>query len=234
VADGIPYRDGLVQSLERSLRSGFNQPHLRLTRKPGKPGGGFGISLETGDKIAQTDDGRDLPVMGISIEEDKESAFYFGFVATFEIQASGYALQHASVSVFQDIFAGDLAPLFRAEWDQKAAADTTSEHAQPHWHFVQSPDRIGSIVRTLINPPREFSSEPEGDIFAGIADCGKIHFAMTSLLGEGAASSHKQLFDASDFPKWFANLTKYIAAQIAYIISKAPPGPITEFVPVDN
>jgi hypothetical protein len=99
--EGIPYRDGLVQSLERSL-----SPTCALRRKPGKPGEGFRISLETGDKIAQTDDGRELPVMGISIEEEKESAFYFGFVATFEILASGYALQHASVSVFQDLFAG--------------------------------------------------------------------------------------------------------------------------------
>jgi len=234
VAVGIPYRDGLVQTLERSLRSAFDQPHLRLTRKPGKPGEGFRISLETGDKIARTDDDRELTVMGIRTSGEDVSVFYFGFVATFEIQASGYTLQHASISVFHDIFAGDLAPLFRAEWDQKAAADTTSEHAQPHWHFVQSPDRIGSIVRTLISPSGEFSPEPEGDIFAGIADCGKIHFAMTSLLGEGTAASHKQLFDASDFPKWFASLTRYIAAQIAYIIARAPAAPTTEFVPTDN
>jgi hypothetical protein len=172
--------------------------------------------------------------MGILINEEEACAFYFGFVATFEIRASGYTLQHASISVFHDIFAGDLAPLFRAEWDQKAAADATSEHAQPHWHFTQSPERIGSIVRTLINPSTEFSPEREGDIFAGLADSGKFHFAMTSLLEESQAVGYKELFEASDFARWFRNLTKYIAAQIAYIVSKAPPAPASEFVPDEN
>ena len=222
-----------MQSLERSLRSAFNQPYLRLTRKPGKPGGGFRISLEGGDKVARADDGGEQPVMGILIDEEA-STFYFGFVAAFEVRTNGYTLQHASISVFHDVYAGDLAPLFRAEWDQKAAADRTSKHAQPHWHFVQSPERIGSIVRTLMNPSKEFSPEPEGDIFPGLADCGKFHFAMTSLLAGNEASGHKQLFDSSDFPKWFTNLTNYIAAQIAYIAAKAPALALREFVPSDN
>lgn len=233
MADGIYYRDALLQSLERSLRSAFNQPYLRLTRKPRKPGGGFRISLEGGDRIARTDDGTDQLVMGIVVEEGKASAFYFGFVATFEMETRGHALQHASVSVFHDICAGELTPLFRAEWDQKAASDATSEHAQPHWHFVQSPERIEGIVRTLISRPREFSPQPDNEIFAGIADCGKIHFAMASLLDEKDISSHKQLFDSADFPKWFAGLTRYIAGQIAYIAEKAPASPIREFIPAE-
>jgi hypothetical protein len=234
VARGIPYSQGLIISLETSLRSAFNQPDLRLLRKPGKPGTAFSITLETGDKLAQSDDGRELAVMGVVTSEETAAAFYFGFVATFEIQASTYTLQHASISVFHDILAGDLAPLFRAEWDQKAASDVTSEHAQPHWHFVQSPARISGFVRTLITPPTEFSPEGETDIFSGIADCGKIHFAMTSLLQSSTPATHKELFQAVDFPKWFANLSKYIAAQIAYIVAKAPSAPPAEFVPTQN
>jgi hypothetical protein len=89
-------------------------------------------------------------------------------------------------------------------------------------------------VRTLITPPTEFSPEGETDIFSGIADCGKIHFAMTSLLQSSTPATHKELFQAVDFPKWFANLSKYIAAQIAYIVAKAPSAPPAEFVPTQN
>lgn len=172
--------------------------------------------------------------MSVVTSEAAAAAFYFGFVATFEIQATTYTLQHASISVFHDILAGDLAPLFRAEWDQKAASDVTSEHAQPHWHFVLSPARIGGFVRTLITPSAEFSPEGENDIFSGTADCGKIHFAMTSLLQSTTPATYKELFEAAEFPKWFANLSKYIAAQIAYVVAKAPSAPPAEFVPIRN
>ena len=120
MAVGIPYREALVQSLEKSLRSAFNQPHLRLTRRPGKAGGGFRVSLERGDKIARTDHGTEQLVMGIVNDAGEPSPFYFSFAATFEIETNAHALQHASISVFHDIFAGELTPLFRAEWDQKA------------------------------------------------------------------------------------------------------------------
>lgn len=233
MAGGIPYSQGLVISLETSLRSAFNQPHLRLLRKPGKPGTEFSITLEAGNRVAQADDGRELPVMGIVTSDETAAAFYFGFAATFEIQASVYTLQHASISVFHDILAGDLAPLFRAEWDQKAASDVTSEHAQPHWHFVQSPARIGGFVRMLITPSTEFSAEVETDMFSGIPDCGKIHFAMTSLQSRTPAT-YKELFQSGTFVKWFANLTKYVAAQIAYIVAKAPSAPPAEFVATEN
>jgi hypothetical protein len=234
VTEGIPYNQSLVISLEKSLRSAFNQPNLRLLRKPAKPGTEFGITLETGDKIAQADDGRQLPVMGIVTRDQTLTGFYFGFVGTFEIRTSVYTLRHASISVFHDILAGDLAPLFRAEWDHKAASDATSEHAQPHWHFVQSPGRISGFVRTLISPSTEFSPEAETDIFAGIADCGKIHFAMTSLLQSNNPLTYKELFQAADFVKWFANLTKYIADQIKYIVAKAPSASPAEFVPTES
>jgi hypothetical protein len=168
--------------------------------------------------------------MGVVVDEATPSAFYFGFVATFEIETQDYALQHASVSVFHDIYAGELTPLFRAEWDQKAASDAKSGHAQPHWHFVLSPERIEGIIRTLTSPPGDFSPGFEGEIFSGLADCGRIHFAMTSLLDEDPAS-RKQLFDSMDFQRWFAGLTKYIAEQIAFVVSKTPPRRAREFSP---
>src|ERR1039457_3132445 len=115
----------------------------------------------------------------------------------------------------------------------KGASDATSDHAQPHWHFVQSPKRIEGIVRALVGETTEFSPEPENDIFAGIADCGKLHFAMTALWSDKRVSTHKELFDSADFPKWFASLTKYIAGQIAYVVSKSPPTPVREFAPAE-
>ena len=232
MADGILYRESLLQSLEKSLRSAFNQPTLRLTRRPRRAGGGFRVSLEMGDKIARTDDGTEQSVMGIVVEQGMPCAFYFGFAATFEIDTGAHALQHASISVFHDIYAGELTPLFRAEWDHKAASDATSEHAQPHWHFVQSPERIEGIVRTLISQPGEFVPEPENEIFVGLADCGKIHFAMTSLLDEKGTSTRKQVFESTQFQGWFASLTNSIAGQIAYVVAKAPATPIQEFIPV--
>jgi hypothetical protein len=87
-------------------------------------------------------------------------------------------------------------------------------------------------VRTLIKPSTEFSPETDDELFAGIADCGKFHFAMTTLLGPGPM--HKELFENSDFPRWFANLARYVGEQIAYVVSKAPPAPVVEFTPADN
>jgi hypothetical protein len=234
MSNGIAYGESLVQALEKSLRSEFHQPHLRLTRKPTHAGSAFNVSLERGDRIVQMIDGTGQHVLEILIDEGTSSTFYFSVAATFELYTSKYALQHASISVFHDIYAGELTPLFRAEWDPRAASDSTSEHAQPHWHFVQSPKRIEGLVRTLISQPREFQPEPESEIFAGLVDCGKFHFAMTSLLETQGRAPHKQLFDATAFPKWFASLTKYIAGQIAYIVAKAPAPPIREFTPTER
>lgn len=235
MAEGVRYREALVQKLERSLRLSFNQPYLKLTRKPGRSGGGFRISLEAGDRTALTDDGTEQTVLAIHSSPGEPSPFYFSFVVVFEIETRGdYILQHSSLSVFQDIYAGELAPLFRAEWDRKAAADSTSKHAQPHWHFVQSPERIEGIVRTVIGPPTEFSPGPGTDLFSKIADCGKFHFAMTAQWDKTTAASHKQVFESNEFPKWFDSLTRYVAEQIAYLVAKAPPAVPAEFAPADG
>lgn len=224
---GIRYSQGLIQSLEVSLRSAFN-PSLILNRRPAKPGPAFQISVQEGDKIAQTDEGSEQEVK-ILLANGNPSSFYFGFASTFDIIAHEYTLQHSSLTVFHDI--GELTPLFRADWDPRAASDATSEHAQPHWHFVQRPESIESIVRMMISPSTEFAPEQTSELFAGLADCGKFHFAMSPLWDQHIKPSYKQIFDSDDFRMWFENLANYIAGQIAYIIKKAPSATPREFVP---
>jgi len=228
VAAGVQYSQSLIKSLEDSLKSAFNQPYLRLKRRPSNPGAKFFISLESGSKIAQTDDGSEQVVVEILTAERHRSTVWFGFAAAFELADIGkYNLQHASLTVFYDI-AGELTPLFRAEWDQLDASNTTSKHAQPHWHFVQSPERIEGIVRTFAKPSAgtlaEFAPEQKSELFAGLVDCGMFHFAMTSLWEKSEIPPYKKrLFDSDDFPKWFKSLTNYIADQIAYLVSHMPP-----------
>lgn len=222
MAEGIPYSQGLVQSLEKSLRSAFNAS-LTLTRKPTKAGNKFLVSLRDGDKTAP-DEESGYWLRRILIASDQpSSSFYFGFAATFEMLVHDYTLRHSSLTVFHDIL--ELTPLFRAEWDPRAARDMQSEHAQPHWHFAQRPEHIESIVRTMISEPTDFSPRETSQLFAGIADCGKFHFAMSQHWDQDKKTVYKQVFESDEFPKWFESLTKYIAAQIAYLIRKAPTPP---------
>src|SRR4029077_8715717 len=177
---------------------------LKLTTKPKNPGAGFHVRLENAPRNAQADDGSEQKVADI-VTVDR--------------------LQHASLAVFHDIV-GEPIPLFPAEWDQLAASDEASRHAQPHWHFVQSPQRIGEIARTLMKPPgetSEFSSEQSTELFSDVVDFGKFHFAMTSMWEKNETPPYKKrLFGSSDFPKWFRSLTNYIAGQIAYLVSHMP------------
>jgi len=221
-------------SLEDSLKSAFNQPHVRLTRKPTHPGGRFHVRLENGPRNAETDDALE-PVMAILTADHHVTTFSCGFVAAFVLGATyEYVLQSASLTMFHEIIAV-LTPLFRAEWDQLGVSTETSTHAQPHWHFVQSPEQIESIVRMNMgssSETAEFAPEQKGQLFHGLADCGKFHFAMTSLLDEKKISPYKESFDSANFPKWFKSLTKYIAGQIAYLVSHMPPTAATRvFVP---
>lgn len=228
MAEGIPYSPGLVQSLENSLRSAFN-PSLTLTRKPKKPANTFLISLRDGDKTAPDEYSR-YWLRRILIESDHpSSSFYFGFAASFEIVAHDYNLQHSSLAVFHDIW--ELTPFFRAELDLRAASDTASEHAQPHWHFAQRPEQIEEILRTMISGPKDFTPGRKSELFAGVADSGKFHFAMSPLWEKNKALSHKQIFETADFPRWFENLAKYVAGQISYIVKKAPSAPVKDFIP---
>ena len=36
--------------------------------------------------------------------------------------------------------------MFRAEWDGRAAADSSSGHAQPHWHFAMEADDFRAVL----------------------------------------------------------------------------------------
>ncbi|MGP8175837.1 MAG: hypothetical protein ACLP7O_14990 [Terracidiphilus sp.] len=172
------------------------------------------------------------------VEGDRGSGFWFGFLAKFALAGSQkHTLQDVSILVFQD-FRGKLIPFFRAEWMQSAVLDA-SKHAQPHWHFTQSPARIESIIRAFATSGseivREFSPEAEIGLFAGLPDLGKFHFAMASLWEERDALSYrKRQFDSNQFPKWFKSLTDYIAEQISYLVSHMPTSGVTtirDFVP---
>lgn len=225
------YSGALISTLETILKSAFKQPYLSLNRKPHNPGSAFVISLQTSDRSAQNDDGSEEMVMELRTSSGDPTTFYFGFRAVFEFTAQ-YSLRDASLTVFREL-CGEIAPFFRAEWHGEAASDVKSHHAQPHWHFVQSPERIEGIVRTWISPSRDFTSENKNELFSGLVDCGKIHFAMASLWDRDPLAvqyyddgkkmpSHKQVFEPNEFPKWFKGLADYIAGQIAYLVSRAP------------
>jgi hypothetical protein len=235
----IQYSQRLRQHLEKSLQSAFRQPFLRLKGPPGKKAVEFHIRLDEdlrgGRSTAREDDGSEPIVMEIITPAGAHSTFWFTFVAAFRQERSVTAsLQHASLLIFHEI-AGDLVPLFRAEWDQVAAVCAESRHAQPHWHFVQRPARIERLVKSFMASSaevvREFAPEKESDLFAETADCSRFHFAMTSLWEEKAIPPYlKRTFDTDEFPKWFANLTQYIAEQVAYTVSHMPGGGlVTEF-----
>lgn len=184
------------------MRLAFNQPFLRLSRRPQKESPAFSVQVINEEKYAQADDGRLQRVLEILAADERSTPFYFGFVADFAWGAitHNHVLQHASLIVFHDVYAGELTSFFRAEWDEQAATDTSSEHAQPHWHFVQSPTRIESIVRTVLGPGDEFIPEYKSELFVG-PDCGKFHFAMAPMWEKSRSPSYKQDFDADDFPK---------------------------------
>lgn len=167
--------------------------------------------------------------MEIMLPDRRHSTFWFGFVAAFrQEQSEKHSLQHASLPVFHEI-AGELVPLFRAEWDQLAASSTNSEHAQPHWHFVQRPERIERVVLNSMAPStdavQDFSPPAESELFRGLVDCGRFHFAMTSLWEKSNNPPYKKrLFETDDFMLWFDSLTRYIAEEIGYLASLMPTG----------
>jgi hypothetical protein len=231
VAEGILYDNTLIQAFETSLSSAFNRP-VQLNRKPAKRIGEFQVQLVDGDydTHAYTNEGTERPVCEIRNAENQPTDFFFAFVATFRQKTlNQYALQHASLQVFHEI--GDLVPLFRAEWDQEATLDEESDHAQPHWHFVQRPDRIEVIVRPVMSvATTEFTPYQKSELFAGRADSGKFHFAMSPLWAKDKTRAYKEDFESDNFPVWFDNLTKYIAGQIAYIVEKGPSMPVRAFI----
>jgi hypothetical protein len=225
VSKAVHYSDTLIRALERSLQSAFNQPRIGLTKKPGQAGQEFNVRPQSGTSTAQLDNGSEQTVLEIITADGRESSFYFGFVATFvQAELGKYVLQNASLSIFHET-PEDLMPIFRAEWDAIHASTKESIHAQPHWHFVDHLERIERVVRRRMQVPDEvveFLPEQTGDLFSGLADYGKIHFAMTTLWDERDVPPPKRLFDSDEFPKWFAGLTNYVAGQIGYLVKKMP------------
>lgn len=230
MAEGILYDNALLVALESSLSSAFNRP-VTLTRKGHKPIAEFMVSPVDGDTYAHTNEGTERMVCEIRTSEGKPTGFFFTFAATFEQKRlTQYALQHSSLQVFQELPA-DLVPLFRAEWDQQATLDPESNHAQPHWHFVQRPKRIEQIVRSVMSQSNEFAPYQESQLFDRCVDSGHFHFAMSPLWEKDKPYAFKQDFEPDNFPAWFDNLTKYVAGQIAYLLMKAPQLPAKDFVP---
>lgn len=223
MAQGIGYDERLIRSLETSLQSAFHQPYLRLTRRSNRNSPPFQVQLTDEGKIVQADDGLQHRAMEVLSAGGQSTSFYFAFLADFEFEGitRSHVLQHSSLMVFHEICEGELTSFFRAEWDEKVALDPKSEHAQPHWHFVQSPARIESIVRNAIGAENMFVPPQESELFGG-PNCGRFHFTMAPLWNATQTPSYKQTFDADGFGNWFSELTRYIAGQIAYVLKHSP------------
>ena len=217
----IAYKQKLVRVLEKDLQTAFN-PHLTLI----KPTLGrkrtveLRVFIENWDREVEDDGGNVHYTKAILGADSLESDFYVSFLCIFRHHVEGVCLQHVSLSIFYDLIAEELVPVFRAEWDALAASDAGSRHAQPHWHFVQSPSRIERIVKNFSTARMEFSAPEDCGLFQEVIDLGRFHFAMASLWPK-RGHSHKEVFSADDFTAWFASLVEYVANQIDYIRSKS-------------
>ncbi len=227
----IYYSEALISSLENSLKASFKRPDLRLTRRPSaKQGGPLSIMLADGDRLAE-ENATTHRVFAILTDQIHHDTFYFGFTALFDPwtqmkTARQHWMYHISLSIFQNLI-GDLVPVFRAEWDERGVS-TTSDHAQPHWHFSLRPDRIEGIVRVFVSPGEqsrvaEFSPDVESELFPDVAELDKFHFAMSPLWVKDKTAPHKHGFESEEqFLKWFDNLTRYVAHQLVYVCAKSP------------
>ena len=227
----IAYRPQLVTVLEGHLREAFNR-QLTLTKPGGdrRRTGETRISVANPDREIVDDGGRVHRTKAIRGRENRESGFHVGFSGVFDYHIETVCLQHVSLSVFYEIVDGEPVPFFRAEWDALAATDDASAHAQPHWHFVQSPSRIESIVKRLASGTMEFRAADDEDLFRGTLDLGRCHFAMASLR-PGSGRRYKEVFSSDDFAAWFRELVTYIAGQIDYVRSRSKPETVAEFAP---
>lgn len=227
----VIYSKKLGQRLERTLRSAFN-PKAELTKPPKNPESGFRVEL-IGTKTAQIDDQWTQMVDKILIADDDQAEMYFGFVACFQPATPlQYYLSDASLSVFQGII-GEPTPLFRAEWHRQGLSEN-SFHPQPHWDFSQTPGRIENIVRLFMRPPNEpseFSPFVKSKIFSSLADCGRFHFAMTSMWRNSDQPPPKRRFETADFLEWFSGLADHTAKQIKYLADNMPRKEATTFAP---
>ena len=234
----VEYSQPLVRFLEDELRRTFGPSYLTLSRQPDSYNGNeFFVQLVDGRTTARLDNGDEQRVIEIA-NVGRDDTFYLGFEAMFEFAGKKrYILKSMSLTVFHRV-AQEIVPMFRAEWDRVHATDETAIHAQPHWHFVQTPERIERIVRSSLGPTSEiseFNSEAQrGTLFSGIADCGSFHFAMSSLWEKGDIPPLKRVFESDDVQKWFLGLTKYIAGQLTFLAGKMPKPDTQVFRPRDR
>lgn len=231
----IYYDEKLIQSFERALRTAYSLPYVQLTRRSSKATGRFNVVITSGPRQFQAADAEDVQNLvevcgdGIPLE-----TFWVAFKANFDLWEHGqHLLEHISVSFFQQIATGDLISMFRAEWDSRAATDSTHSHAQPHWHFAMGADEFRAILGSaepLQERTVEFAAGMQTDL--GLVDFSGFHFAMSPLWYGDVPSSHRQIFQSSEeLGSWFHNLSTYIAEQLAYVSEKTGtrPGVVSDF-----
>jgi hypothetical protein len=239
----IYYSEQLIQSWEMSLRSAFGQSQLRIDRKPSKAVGRFYVAVPAAESyIARTGDDATQYLTNVRRDDIPPKTFWFSFKANFDLwtleQNKGrqHFLEHASICVYQRIADSGFIPMFRGEWDSRAAKDASSKHAQPHWHFVQRPEQFEYLFESGSPSPQEFAGEDAkaNDIqkFGAVIDFSGFHFAMSPLWSPGVSLCQKQMFtSAKEVGAWFGSLTTYISDQLAYIVTKLPRNliPVPEF-----
>ncbi len=234
----IYYTDSLVQAFERSLRDAFNPRYVRLSRRSSKAVGRFNVVLEVGDrefKAADADEAQN--VIAICHTRVPQELFWLAFKANFEFWESGgkqsggkHYLEHISLSVLQKAPTGDLVRMFRADWDSRAASDSASTHAQPHWHFAMEEDDFLAVFDSGGPQDVDFTDliefDPTTPFASQLVDFKGFHFAMSPLWHEGEASCHRQVFESEDvLTSWFSNLSRYIAEQLLYVSEKVGASP---------
>lgn len=234
----IYYTESLIQSFERSLRDAYSPPHVQLTRKTSRDTGRFNVVMASGTREFQAADAdgaqRLVEIRGSRIPEE---TFWVAFKADFDLWEGGqHLLEHISVTVFQQIETGDLIRMFRAEWDSRGAAESSSGHAQPHWHFVMEADDFRTLLESEEPPASgqqdtlEFTADIQTSL--GVVDFSGFHFAMSPLWYQDVPSCHRQIFQSGDeLGSWFHNLSTYIAEQLGYVSEKvgARPDVVRDF-----
>jgi hypothetical protein len=229
----IYYNEKLLQAIENSIAEAFNPRYVRLSRKSSKVVGRFNSVLQQGDREFRASDAEGPQnVIEIRLEGVSEEVFWLAFKANFDLWEKGaHFLEHISLSVFQQSEAGDLVRMFRAEWDSRAASDSASKHAQPHWHFAMEEDDFRAVFPIAEEgssmPLGSFDSKPASQL----VDFSTFHFAMSPLWFSGTPACHRQQFQSEEELKnWFSNLSVYIAEQLTYVSQKAGAGSTaTEF-----
>ena len=232
----IYYDEKLIQSFERALRDAYApSPYVQLTRRPSKATGRFNVVIISGAaRQFQAADAVDVQNL-VEIRGDgiPGETFWVGFKANFDLWERGvHVLEHISVSLFQQSRMGELVTMFRAEWDSRAAADATSSHAQPHWHFTMGADELqtGSAKPPLQEEIIAFTAAMQEDL--GFVDFSGFHFAMSPLWYRDVPFCHRQVFQSTEeVGSWFHNLSTYIAQQLSYVCGKtgAAPGAVKNF-----